>query len=261
MTRWFAILAVLVCAAVCASAQAFDVATIRSSQIKGGGALASTPGTLTIRNLPLRMIVAAAHGIAEYQIAGPPWLSQERFDIVAKTEATVDTQDEMLPLLRPLLTERFRLSTHRETRQLPAYVLRVARGGPKMEIAGDAAPATLPFKKANKSNGTRLHSPHITMAQLADLLAHRLGHPVHDLTGLGGAYSVTLEWSGDENAANPARNNRVSKPSKPNATRRSRDLPGIFTAVQDQLGLRLESARAPVEILVIDHIEKTPIAN
>jgi uncharacterized protein (TIGR03435 family) len=177
VTRSIAILAVLAFVDVRAKAQLFDVATIRASQIKGGGALASSPGTLTIRNLPLRMILAAAHGIAEYQVSGPAWLNQERFDIVAKTDATVETQDEMLPLLRPLLADRFRLTTHRETRQLPSYVLRVARGGPKMEIAGDGAPAEMPFKKANKSNGTRLHSTHLTMTQLADLLAHRLGHP------------------------------------------------------------------------------------
>lgn len=252
------ILAILTLAG--ANAQAFDVATIRPSSIKGNGGLSSSPGTLTIHNLPLRLILAAAHGIAEYQIVGPPWLSQERFDITAKTSAPVDTQEAMLPLLQPLLTERFRIATHHETRQLPAFVLRVARGGPKMEIAADAkAPAPIPFKKANKSNGTHLHSPHVTMAQFASLLAHRLSHPVHDQTGLTAVYSITLEWS-DDKSGRPARNNRQNKPDKPNNARSS-DLPGIFTAIQDQLGLRLESAKAPVEILVIDHIEKILIAN
>lgn len=246
---------ILTLAAICLSAQTFDVATIKPSQGKaGGGGLGASPGTLTINNLPLRMIIGAAYGIAEYQIAGPPWLKEQRFDIVAKTVAPVANQEEMLPLLQPLLAERFRLAMHRETKELPAYVLRVARNGPKMESA-DSSGVTMPFKKANKSNGTRVHSPNLTMPQFAGILSRRLGQPVRDMTGLTGGYRVTLEWAADEKVSKPGRT------TKPGKTRRDADLPTIFTALQNQLGLRLESRKAPVDIFVIDHVEKTPAGN
>src|ERR1051325_11866 len=105
--------------------ETFDVATVRPSRTGKRGGLAASPGMLTIRNLPLHAIIQAAYGVKEYQISGPPWLKQERFDIVAKTDASVTTEDEMLPMLRPLLNERFQLAMHRNTRQLPAFVLMV----------------------------------------------------------------------------------------------------------------------------------------
>src|SRR5258708_7914992 len=91
-------------AAVAAPCQTFDVATVRLNRTgKSGVGLAVSPGTLTIHNLPLRAIIRFAYGIADYQISGPKWLGQERFDIVAKTDASVTAEDAMLPLLQPLL--------------------------------------------------------------------------------------------------------------------------------------------------------------
>jgi uncharacterized protein (TIGR03435 family) len=103
----------------------------------------------------------------------------------------------MLPLLRPLLAERFHLATHRDTKQLPAYyVLIVGTNGPKFEAADDGDTG-LPFNKANKSSGARIHSAHLTIPQFAEILSRRLGHPVLDRTGLAGAYRVTLEWAAE----------------------------------------------------------------
>jgi uncharacterized protein (TIGR03435 family) len=114
---------VMMLAGADAPCQTFDVATVRLNRTgKSGGNLAATPGMLTVRNLPLRTIIGAAYDIAEYQISGPRWLEQERFDIVAKTDGSVTGEDEMLPLLQPLLAERFHLAMHREIKQLPAYV-------------------------------------------------------------------------------------------------------------------------------------------
>jgi len=250
-------------AAVCAGAmmlaaadspcQTFDVATVRPNRMgKGGGNLAASPGMLTIRNLPLRTIIGAAYGIAEYQISGPQWLKQERFDIVAKTDAPVTGEDKMLPLLQPLLAERFQLAMHRDTKQLPAFVLTVGPNGPKLESA-DAGGAGLPSKKANKSGGARIHATRLTMPQFAEILSHRLGYPVLDMTGLTGAYRVTLEWADTES--------KKTKPGKTGKAKPDTDGPSIFTALHDQMGLRLQARKAPVEIFVIDHIEKTPTAN
>ncbi len=235
-----------------APCQTFDVAAVKPNRSgKGGGNLAASPGMLTIRNLPLRTIIGAAYDIAEYQISGPQWLAQERFDIMAKTDASVTGEDEMLPLLQPLLAERFHLAMHRGTKQLPAYVLMVGTKGPKFEAA-DAGGTGLPFKKANKSGGGRIHSAHLTMPQFAEILSRRLGYPVLDMTGLAGAYRVTLEWAAE---------NKVTKPGKTGEAKPDTDRPSIFTALHDQMGLRLQARRAPVEIFVIDHIEKTPTAN
>jgi uncharacterized protein (TIGR03435 family) len=231
---------------------AFDVASVKPNRTgKGGGNLAASPGMLATRNLPLLTIIGAAYNIAEYQISGPRWLEQERFDIVAKTDGSVTGEDEMLPLLQPLLVERFRLAMHRETRQLPAYFLMVGTNGPKFEAA-DAGGAGLPFKTANKSGGTRIHSAHLTMPEFAEMLSRRLGHPVMDRTGLAGPYRVTLEWAAET---------KVKKPGKTDKAEPDRDRPSIFTALHDQMGLRLQARKAPVQIFVIDHIEKTPTAN
>jgi uncharacterized protein (TIGR03435 family) len=249
-------------AAVCAGAmmlagadapcQTFDVATVKPNDTgKSGGNLAASPGMLTIRNLSLRTIIKSAYAIAEYQISGPQWLEQERFDIVAKTDAAVTDEDEMLPLLQPLLADRFHLAMHRDTRQLPAYVLMVGTNGPKFEAA-DAGGTGPPFKKANKSNGARIHSEHLTMPQFAEILSRRLGYPVLDRTGLAGAYRVTLEWAAE---------NKVTKPGKTGKAELDTDRPSIFAALHDQMGLRLQARKAPVEVFVIDHIEKIPTAN
>ncbi len=233
------------------------MATVKPNRIgKGGGNLAASPGLLTIRNLALRTIIGAAYNTAEYQISGPRWLEQERFDIVAKTDGSATGEDEMLPLLRPLLAERFHLAMHRETKQLPAYVLTVGTNGPKLEAA-DAGGTGLPFKKANKSSGARIHSARLTMPEFAEILSRRLGHPVLDRTGLAGAYRVTLEWAGENKAPKPGKTDKA----KPDTAKPDPDRPSIFTALHDQLGLRLQARKAPVEIFVIDRIEKTQTAN
>jgi uncharacterized protein (TIGR03435 family) len=230
----------------------FTVSSVKPHSGKGGDAgFSASHGTLTIRNLPVDRIIAAAYGVAGFQISGPQWLRQERFDIVAKTDAPNVGEDEMRPLLQGLLAERFQLRLHRETRQLPAFVLTVAKNGPKLEAAADDG-ADLSFKKANKTSGTNIVADHLTMAQFAEILSHRLSRPVLDKTGLSGAYRVRLEWGAED---------KTQKPGKPDKAKPTSDLPSIFTALSDQMGLRLDTQKSRVELLVIDHIDRTPIAN
>ena len=232
-----------------APCQTFEVATIRPNRgTKGAGDLRATPGTLTIRNLPLHTVIAAAYGLLPHQVVGPAWLKDERFDIVAKTGTSAASVDEMLPMLRPVLVERFRLATHRESREMPAYVLTVAKSGAKLEEARQGG--DVPFKKANKT-AARIRAPHLTMPQFAEILARRLGHPVRDETGLTAAYRISLEWAAETTPRKPDK----IKPGK------DKDRPSIFTAIQEQLGLRLEGRKAAVETLVIDHVRKTPEPN
>jgi uncharacterized protein (TIGR03435 family) len=245
-------LAILLLSTV-ASAQSFDVATIKpSAASKGAGDLRATSGTLTIRNLPLQTIIATAFGLADYQVAGPAWLKEERFDLAAKTLAPAADKDDLVPLLQPVLADRFHLAFHRETKELPAFVLVVAKSGPKLEPAADNASGDVPFKKLHKPGAAQIRSGRLTMTQFADLLGRRLGHPVHDSTGLEGSYRISLQWEADTKIAKPG------KKPKPGA---SKDRPSIFTAIQDQLGLRLEARKVPVEILVVDRVDRKPTPN
>ncbi len=232
----------------------FTVSSVKpNSSGKGGGEpfFSTAHGTLTIRNLPLDGIIAAAYGAAGYQISGPKWLHQERFDITGKSDNATAGEDEMRPLLQRLLAERFHLKLHRESRELPAYVLTVAKNGPKLEAAVDDG-ADLSFKKANKTGGKNIVAERLTMPQFAEILSHRLSHPVQDKTGLSGAFRVRLEWAPE---------NKTPKPGKPDKAKPAPDSPSIFTALKDQMGLRLDSHKAQVEFLVIDHVDRVPIAN
>src|SRR5260370_33190311 len=139
----------------------------------------------------------------------------------------------------------------RRSKQLPAYVLTVGTNGPKFEAA-EAGGTGMPFKKANKSGGARIHSTHLTMPEFAEILSRRLGHPVLDRTGLAGAYPVTLGWAAE---------NKATKPGKTGKAEPDTDRPPIFTALHDQMGLRPQPRKAPGDIFVIAPNEKTPPAN
>jgi uncharacterized protein (TIGR03435 family) len=239
-------------AATVAAQNKFSVATVKPSPSrKGTGNLVTSPSTLTATNLSLDAMIEAAYGVAAYQVSGPTWLRDGHFDIIAKTDAPLAGEEEMRPMLQDLLAERFGLKIHRETRELPALVLTVAKGGPKLQPSdGDGDPP--PFKKANKTNIARVAGAHLTMPQFADILSRRISRPVLDKTGLTAAYRVKLEWTPDTPNA---------KAERPNKTKPARDLPSIFEAIKGQLGLRLDSQKAQLEILVIDHVDRTPTAN
>lgn len=159
------------------------------------------------------------------------------------------TRAQILPMLGPLLVDRFKLATHRETRELPGYALVVARNGSRLQES-----------KAEESrfNGDRrsLTAQRMSITQLADTLARRLDRPVVDMTGIQGFFDLKLEWTPDDSAP-------VQKPGEgeERLSTALTDGPTIFTALQEQLGLKLESRKVPVEILVIDHVEKVPSEN
>jgi uncharacterized protein (TIGR03435 family) len=163
-------------------------------------------------------------------------------------------------MLQPVLAERFQLKVHRETRDLPVYELFVAKGGPKFHEAkaGDTYPNGIKGPDGHSGPGLmwlqdgRLTCQAVGMVELTRILSQRLGHNVLDKTGLTGKYDLAMQWpppedrpggmfDGGENAAESTG-------------------PSIFTVIQEQLGLKLESHKAPVEVLVIDHVE-APSAN
>lgn len=239
---------------------AFDVASIKPNN-SGDNHLqvrVAPGGRLTAANAPLRLLITAAYQVQDFELSGgPAWLDSARFDIEARGPGN-PTGDQVMQMLQTLLADRFGLRMHKETRELPVYALLIAKNGPRLEPprddcfdptagvpppASDARPCGGFANSPNQMLGAR-----VTMGRLAAALSRRLRRPVVDKTGLGGVYNITLEWTPDETQPSPA----PTDPSPPAADNSG----SIFTALQEQLGLRLESQKGPVEILVIDHAER-----
>lgn len=223
----------------------FDVATIKPSAPQTDGrthvrmSSDTSTGDLHYSNVNLKQVIARAYNVQQYQVSGPDWIETERFDIVAKFPPRA--KPDRLPLmLQSLLAGRFKLTIHRETKELPIYSLVVAKGGPKFKAVDSASGIT------TNSNRTRWHvTAKVSMTGLAEFLTDEAGRPVIDNTGLKGAYDLTLDWAVDDS---PTVNDSTTGPS-------------LFTAVQEQLGLKLESAKGPVETIVVDSAERTPTEN
>jgi uncharacterized protein (TIGR03435 family) len=210
----------------------FEVATIKPGNPEIHGTMTGTPpGRVTLTNITLREAVRLAYHLNEPELfGGPKWVDSEHYDIEGK-EATRVPRDQAMLMLQSLLAARFKLVIHRETRELPVYALTIARGGPKMPTA--AAPFS------GSSSGPRnLTAKGATIDSFARMLADLLMRPVLDRTGLEGAYDIKLDFAPPEGAADDA------------------PAPSLFTAIQEQLGLKLEATKGPVEVLVIDSAEK-----
>lgn len=227
---------------------AFDVATVKAGgPVRPDGLLninlgTAFHGTVTLSNTTLSECIRYAYGLAgEEEIAGPDWIRDRstRFEIAAK--APPDTSVGQLRLmLQSLLKERFRLEMHREQRKVPHFDLTLSKNGPKMPVSeGDQRSARRYYGKG------RLSYTHVSMNQFAVLLSRQLKQPIFDKTGLEGAYDVELNWTPEDAPAESA----------------PAEQPDIFAAVQQQLGLKLESSREPLQVLVVDRAEKTPAAN
>jgi len=236
--------AIFLTGAAQAQSPAFEVISVKANH-SGDGA-SSYPrlanGRLTSQNTPMRLILEAAYGLTALQINGPAWLDSDRFDLEAKSPAGVpDT--EMKPMLQGLLKDRFQLAAHIESREAPVYNLTVLKDGPKCPIF-DAAhiPPTPPRNGAD----SMIMGP-MTMTGLAGNLTSAAGRPVLDKTGLEGRYFCAVAFS------------RLTTQPNENATG-----PGaldIFEALRQQLGLKLEPARAPIDTLIVDSANRTPTAN
>jgi uncharacterized protein (TIGR03435 family) len=234
-----AVLAVPVCGAQ--AKPSFEVATIRVSNAPANEGSWSPPGIgkFNAHNLTLALLIHLAYGVDDKQIANKPaWLEADRFDVTAKPAVGVAlSREELRPRLQALLEERFHLVTHTEMRPMPGYALTVAKGGAKLQATKGAA---FPNFRVNVSGG-EMNGLNWSMPFLASMLQEPAGRPVVDKTGLSGGYDIKMEFSSDASADNA--------------------LPSIFTALQESLGLKLEPEKIPVEVLVIDHVERTPMEN
>jgi uncharacterized protein (TIGR03435 family) len=262
----------------------FEVASVKANKSGDNriGIGFQPGGRFRATNAPLRELISAGYGTPQplpaFQIlGGPKWIESDRFDIVAK--AAGDPQPgpngappEMFLMLRSLLAERFQLTVHRETREVPIYTLVMARGdgklGPQMHASatdcaavmsamrgrggppappapGERMPCSLRMFPGSLSGGAS------TIAQLANVLARFVSRTVVDQTGLAGAFDFDLHWTPDQMPQ--ARGD--PPPGAPPLPAIDPNGPSIFTAVQEQLGLKLESTTGPVDVLVIDRVE------
>jgi uncharacterized protein (TIGR03435 family) len=194
----------------------------------------------TMTNMPLGALILVAYDITVRQLAGAESLVSDRYDIVAKAERPA-TRDEMLEMLRRLLAERFRLAARRETREVPVYALMVAKGGPKLKPSGAAEkggrmPLVPAHAGGSEAETGRLIFKDESMPEFAWALSRTSAtgdRVVVDQTSIKGAYDFDLRF-----------------------VREGGEGPSIFEALPQQLGLKLESKRAPVEFLVIEHVER-----
>ncbi len=307
----------------------FEVASIKPSPLPGRGTIRldpqkgagmDDPGRVTYTLSTIRDLIVEAYGVKRYQVSGgPKWLDSERFDIVAKVPEGA-TKEQVRVMLQNLLAERFKLTVHRESKELPVYALVVAAKGPKLKdsttadtptsdshptedgrgqagaqaatpppalprdlekggvkIGSDGCPEAPPMTAGRAGNfmmmtpnGACMISNGQTMDGLATQLSNRLDRPVIEQTGLKGKYDLRLRYDpsstpggrgggtvrmiaagpGPGPAGDPA--NRIGPDGDP---------PSIFDALQEQLGLKLEAKKGPADLLVIDHVEKTPTEN
>lgn len=227
----------------------FEVASVKPNKSGNNSiSISRQPGgRVTVTNAPLRMLITFAYDLREHQLSGGPgWLSSDRYDIVAKADNPNPTDAEMKLLFQTLLADRFQLKTHRETKELPVYAVTVAKNGPKLSKADPGGKGT----QMSMGRG-QLKAKKASIEQLAKLLGNQLGRTVLDKTGLAGDFDFELTWTPDMPGPQGPKEGGVDGPPPADPAG-----PSIFTAIQEQLGLKLESQKGPVEILVIDSVER-----
>jgi len=238
------------------AAASFDVATIKPTAPDAkAGRYITMQGTnrFVVKYYTLKLLIAAAYNVSPKVISGgPEWADTDHFDILALTPGEVrPSQPEQMAMLRTLLTDRFKLSFHREEKEFSIYALEIAKGGPKLKES--TAPASDPAQLLSTVYPQHIHLPakNATMGDFASLLQRALlDRPVVDQTGLTGRYDFDLDWAPDETQFGG---------EVPVAPADAQALP-FFTAIQQQIGLRLEATRGNVQAFVIDQAEP-PSAN
>ncbi len=247
----------------------FEVASIKPAAPDARGMFIrpSPGGRVNVTNMTLKELIVIAYRVQPYQISGgPPWFDSAHYDIAAKAEDTPKPGEVQL-MIQALLADRFQLVIRRETRELPVYALVLARKdgklGPKMTEAKEggctpfdpAKPPGPPTPGQPKGCGLQFMSPRsltavsVPVGNIIPMLARMLGRTVIDKTGLTGKYDMSAEWAPDES---------MTMMLPPDVPRPASDGsgPSIFTALQEQLGLKLESQKGPVEVLIIERAEK-----
>ena len=262
--RALIIASAVVLSGIDASAQKleFEVASIKpNASGEHGLRVSMSPGRFVAKNVTVKLLIMQAFNVKDFQISGgPSWMSSEHFDIDAKTGGADDPKAEPTPavmkakseelrsMMQSLLADRFKLKSHEDSKEAPAYALVVGKNGPKLKPSEAGAEG----RSMMRMDHGQLTATKVTMDGLANQLANNVGRPVVNQTGLTGEYDVELEWTPDPGQGGPFGGPPPGEAPPPVDS----SGPSIFTAVQDKLGLKLEGTKAPVKMIVIDAIEK-----
>jgi uncharacterized protein (TIGR03435 family) len=295
---WIALAGGIAAGQAAGSTSEFEVASVRPSQpptpgqrfnFSGstGGPGTGDPVTYTCRNCPLTVLVTQAYDQKRFEMVADRWMDDLRYDVTAKVPAGA-TKEQFRIMLQHFLAERFKLATHHESKEMDAYELVIGKNGPRFKespkesvddpAAGPPAapppPGPLPkdkdghpvvppgatiFESVNGVPWAHMNASKETMDSFVARVSSFLRHPVFDATGLKGKYDFVLTWSPDLAGMGvppppPAGGEAPPAPLTP-------DGPTLFGAIQAQLGLKLESRKRQVDVLVLDHAEKVPTEN
>lgn len=260
--------------------------TVRATGIPGSR-FGNDPGRFTAENFSLANLITMAYEIPHYRLSAPGELNMVMFNIEARMPVDT-TKEQFQVMLRNLLVERFGLKVHWESRQMEMYELVVAKNGPKLKEAAldppsdaDEAspprPAGPPGPPKRGPDGFPIPPPgnqrwmaimngkgvmrghNESAAEMAAMFSNQVGHPVTDGTGLKGKYDYTVYWSTSAGRAMPAPPPTADGAARPPVD--DADGPSLFAALQEQLGLKLEAKKGQVQVLIVDHVEKTPTEN
>jgi len=237
----------------------FEVASIKpnksNGQVTGGIGNGQGGG----RNVTLKMLIATAYRVQEFQISGGPgWIGSDRFDVDGRSEDPKADPEQLRLMLQSLLEDRFQLKLHHEKKEAPVYALVVAKNGPKIKPVADQTSPTVngpapagkgPNRGAIRIGRGSLVGNAVMLSLFARFLSQRLDRLVIDRTNLPGRFDIQLSWTPGVGES----------PLDPGGyTLPPADVSGasVFTAIQEQLGLRLEPAREPVDLILIDHVEQ-----
>jgi len=251
---------------------AFEVASIKRSSAgdtQRAPSLILPGGRFTATNNTVRALILNAYGISAspYLLSGGPgWIDSERYDVDAKAEPgaiPASTPNKVLwettrSMLRSLLAERFKLAIRRETKEMPIYELVVARNGPRLQKSSKECDAGATGCHGFSGNPMRLSGIGVDMSDLALMLSHHAERPVLDRTGLQGVFDLKLQWNPFALGAQPAeRAERVpGAEAREGSSPDPASLPSLFSALEQQLGLKLEARKGDVPIYVIERVER-----
>jgi uncharacterized protein (TIGR03435 family) len=241
----------------------FEVASIRPNPGNGGTSMGAGEGGASEHNVTLKVLMTVAYRIQDFQISGGPrWANSDRFDVEAKAADRKAGPDKVRLMLQSLLEDRFKLKLHREIKEASIYALVVGKDGPKMKLSGDQESPTVngpsPQGALNRGNirygAGSLTGNAVAMALFTKMLSGSLDRTIVDKTDLTGRFDLRLQWTPDVGETPFSPGGDLLPPAADSSSI------SIFAAIQEQLGLKLEPQKGPVEMLVIDSVEK-PSAN
>ena len=235
------------CLAQAAPSPSFDAASIRPIDMTQHfvPGFQTNPGTLNARAETLQDCIQWAYDLPPFEVTGPDWLRMSRFDIVAKAAGPAN-EDQLRLMLRTLLADRFGVKVHSEKKEMQIYLLTLAKGGPKFKESTTEGPPV--FNRGGRGSMT---AQRVSMKDVAQQISEPLSRPVIDATGLTGRYDIQIDIS----------SYMVSAAAAGKGDGELDVMSILFTGLQEQLGVRLEPKKDTVEILVVDHAEKTPLEN